>query len=384
MLSDAEYSPVTPGQTEYLGRTYDPQCMQGDDYRFFGRRGSVNKLVMYYVGGGACWDNLTCGGIPDLTGAVCSTSPPDLDTVNGSSSGFGDLTNDNNPFRDWNTVVVSYCSCDLHFGDATQDYGDVTVQHKGYHNSKVAEKWAREHFLNPEEVFVTGSSAGAYGAWFNAPLLHEVWPASQFHVLADAGNGVITTEFLNNEFSSWNFVGNLPDIPGVEEAISEGTGMPAYTEAVATYFPETNWAHYSTMFDGGTGGQTGFYNIMLNTVLNVLTWWNASCAFGANALGQSETTFDAVPDNNYRYYFGTGSRHTMYFNNKVYDDTTGDVPTIVDWVNGMLASRPDAPDDGWTNVLCTNCGLLLEGDPSPEPLAPPFEQQGEDVVIVCE
>ena len=25
------------------------------------KRGSVNKVVMYYQGGGACWENLTCG-----------------------------------------------------------------------------------------------------------------------------------------------------------------------------------------------------------------------------------------------------------------------------------------------------------------------------------
>jgi hypothetical protein len=385
LLNDQAYTTLVPGETDYLGRTYTPQCMQGSEYRYFARRGSVNKLLMYYQGGGACWNNFTCGGT-DI-GAVCKTSAAD-DDPNSFSSGFADLSNENNPFRDWNIVFVTYCTCDVHFGDATVEYvglPDITVQHKGYHNSKVAEKWAREHFLNPEEVFVTGSSAGAYGAWFNGPLLHEVWPASQVHVLADAGNGVITTDFLQNEFSNWNFVANLPDIPGVEEAITTGTGMPAYTEAVATYFPDTNWAHYSTMFDGGGGGQTGFYNLMLNdgNPLASVTWWNASCAFGETALAQSETTFDAVPSN-YRYYFGTGSRHTMWGNDKVYDDITGAVPPVVDWIESMLASGPEGRDENWSNVLCENCGLLLEGDPRPNPLEAPFEEQAPDVVIVCE
>jgi len=383
-LDDQQYTTLTPGETEYLGRTYTPKCMEASEYRYFAKRGSVNKLLMYYQGGGACWDNLTCGGtaITDFK-AICKTSTAE-DDPNSFSTGFGDLSNENNPFRDWNIVFVSYCTCDVHFGDATQDYGDVTVEHKGYHNSKVAEKWAREHFLNPEEVFVTGSSAGAYGAWFNAPLLHEVWPASQMHVLADAGNGVITTDFLQNEFGNWNFVANLPDIPGVIEAITTGNGMPAYTEAVATEFPDTNWAHYSTKFDGGGGGQTGFYNVMLQGPLGALSWWDASCAFGDTALAQSKSTFDAVPSN-YRYYFGTGSRHTMWGYDKVYSDTTGGVPTVVDWVEGMLASGPDGRDPAWSNVECDNCGLLLAGDPRPDSLPePPFEQQGEDVVIVCE
>lgn len=383
-LDDQGFTALEPGSTEYLGRTYEPQCMQGNPYRYFAKRGTVNKVVMYYQGGGACWDNLTCN-VP-----TCKTNPDD--NLDGYNSGFADLTNENNPFRDWNIVFVTYCTCDIHFGDASPTYTatgspDITVQHKGYHNSKVAEKWAREHFLNPEEVFVTGSSAGAYGAWFNAPLLHEVWPASQFHVLADAGNGVITQEFLQNEFGNWNFVANLPDIPGVLEAITTGDGMPAYTEAVATYFPETNWAHYSTRFDGGQGGQTGFYNIMLTgNPLAATQWWNATCQFGQQVLQQSEDTYAAVSSStdNYRYYFGTGSRHTMWGADKVYDDTTGGVPTVVNWVNAMLASGPEARDPSWTNVLCENCGLTLPGDPKPDPLQPPFEQQGADVVIVCE
>ena len=55
----------------------------------------------------------------------------------------------------------------------------------------------------------------------------------------------------------------------------------------------------------------------------------------------------------------------MFGNNKVYDDTTGGVPTVVDWVDAMLASGPDGRDAncGRTSV-CENCGLLLDGDPS--------------------
>ena len=43
-------------------------------------------------------------------------------------------------------------------------------------NARVVEKWAREHFVIPEQVFVTGSSAGAYGASSNAPL--AAWSTS--------------------------------------------------------------------------------------------------------------------------------------------------------------------------------------------------------------
>ena len=378
-LESDDYLTLTPGPTEYLGRTYTPQCIQGSEYRYFARRGTTNKLLIYYQGGGACWNALTCA-IPS-----CRSLPEEsLDAFAGD--GFFDLENPENPFRDWNIVFVSYCSCDIHFGDATVEYeeGDETSQHLGFHNARVAEKWAREHFLNPEVVFVTGSSAGAYGAWFHGPLLHEVWPASQFHVLADAGNGVITEEFLRDELAVWNFTPNLPDIPGVVESITEGGGIVDYTLAIAGQYPETNWAHYSTLYDGSPGGQSGFYNVMLTNGSPTANHRSrdSSCAFAELALSQSQRNYEAKPSN-YRYYFGSGSAHTVFRNDKVYEHSSGGVPVLVDWVRAMLSSGLGSRDPLWTNTLCNDCGLILPDDPKPVPLEAPFTSRGEQVVIDC-
>ncbi len=373
---DAEFRTISPvGSIEYEGETLFPTCMDGSPYHFFAKRGSVNKLLVYYQGGGACWDQLTCS-VP-----TCDTrvDPDGSDNPNNFSSGFADLSDPRNPFRDWHILFVPYCSCDIHFGDAAQDY-PLHVEHRGYHNARVAEKYARENFPDPEEVFVTGTSAGAYGAFFQAPLLHKAFPGAHFNVLADAGNGVITQEFLDLYFPNWNFEANLPDdIPGLREVLTGDEGMPGYTRVVAHHFPDTRWAHYTTAFDGGTGGQTGFYNIMLNDndPIAALTWWAGSCAFNAQMRAQAIQSANENPSN-YRYYIGTGSRHGMWGHPKVYEDTTGGVPTIVDWVNAMLAGSP-----AWTNVECTNCGLTLPGDPAPNPLAPPFRQVGSDIVIEC-
>ncbi len=401
-LGTTGYVTVSPtGSVDYQGQTLTAQCIDGSPYHFFAKRGTVNKLVMYYQGGGACWEKLTCG-VP-----VCddNVDPNGNDNPNNFSTGFTDISTPGppappnlNPFKDWHAVYVSYCSCDIHFGDAAQDYvnspddtAPLHVEHRGYHNARVAEKWAREHFIAPEDVFVTGSSAGAYGAWFHAPLLHDAFPASQFHVLADAGNGVITNQFLNDFFPNWNFDGNLPDdIPEIRQVLDDDLGIVGYTEVVAKQFPNTNWAHYSTAFDGGSGGQTGFYNLMLNdnNPLDALTWWEGSCQFNEVMRDQVMETHAAVP-NNYRYYIGTGSRHTMWGSDKVYDDVTGDVPTIVSWVNAMLDSDARSVSPDWVNVECEDCGLLLPGDPAPDPLEPPFmtrvnEVGEEEVAIVCE
>jgi len=385
-VDSGQFETITPsGSVEYQGRTFTSVCMDGSPYAYFAKRGTVNKLLIYYQGGGACWEQLTCS-VPVCDANVVADDNPNLD-----HSGFADADNPDNPFRDWNVVFVSYCSCDIHFGDAEQNYDNTDpanprhVEHRGYQNSRIVEKWTREHFVAPDEIFVTGSSAGAYGAWFNAPLHIQAWPGAQVRVLADAGNGVVTQDFLETYFPNWNFEANLPpDFPELKDVLDQGLGIPGYTEVIAGLFPQTLWAHYTSAFDGGFGGQTGFYNLMLNDndPLTALTWWEGSCAWNDVMRQQAIATAEAVPDN-YRYYIGTGSRHTMWGSNKVYGDTTGGVPTIVDWVDAMLNSTAGAADPGWTNVECTNCGLLLPGDVRPDPLEPPFEQVGDDVIIMC-
>ena len=412
-VPDDSFITVSPtGTTNYEGRPLTPTCIYNTDYHFFAKRGSVNKLLMYYQGGGACWEQLTCG-LP-----ICDSNvnPAGSDNPNNSFfTGFADLTNPENPFKDWNIVFVSYCSCDVHFGDTEQYYDNYApgsplhVWHHGFHNAKVAEKFAREHFVNPEEIFVTGSSAGAYGAIFQAPLLHVVWPYSKFSVLGDAGNGVITQQFLEEEFENWNFSANLPTyIPGLAESMGiGGTGMPGYVESVADYFPATNWAHYTAAFDGGSGGQTGFYNVMLhnNDPGFALNWWKASCAWNGVMRQQAADTYAevAAANDNYRYYIATGSRHTMWGTDRVYTDTTGDVPVLVDWINDMRTGGP-----GWVNVQADPYNVLFPGtciggdtpgapcgcdcpgggtcsgaDVRPCPLKAPFELSGDDTIVNC-
>jgi pectinacetylesterase len=386
-LDDTQYTTVSPtGITTYLGRDYAPKCVNGSPYHFFVKRGTQNKVLYYFQGGGACWEQLTCSA------HTCTqdVDPNGTDSPNFPHPGFADPNNPANPFRDWSQVFVAYCSCDIHFGDAAQDYTNFNpsspyhVEHRGFENARVVEKFAREHFVDPNMVFVAGSSAGAYGAQLHAPLLQEVWPAAQFAVLADAGNGVITQNFLETYFPNWNFEANLPpEFPQLKQVIDAGTGIPGYTEAVASIFPRTRFAHYATAYDGSSGGQTGFYAVMLNNnnPVAALTWWTASCQFNPVLRAQAMAQYNTITPltNNYRYYIGTGSRHTMWGSDKVYTDTTGGVPLLVDWVNAMIGGTP-----AWTNVECTNCGLLLSGDPQPPSLpTEPFEQSGSDVIVNC-
>jgi hypothetical protein len=367
----SEWTMITPdAQVPYDGKVLEPICSRGTPWVFFVKRGTVNKTLMYYQGGGACWSHTTC------TFPTHKQSTGPSDNPANASTGFADLNNPENPFKDWNAVFVPYCTGDVHWGDAVVEHRQgpgpnaprVTIHHKGYVNAQVAEKWAREHFANPDQVFVTGSSAGAYGAIVNSlPLQEFVWPSSDFAVLGDGGNGVITEDFLQNDLAKWGIEQNLPDwIPGLDVPLTELDASQLWS-IPANFYPHNRYANYSTAFDGGQGGQVGFYNIMLNlsNPFSWLRWWPPSCEW--NAIMREYALAAAAEAPNYRYYIGSGSRHTMWGHDKVYTDITGNVPTVAHWVDAMLRETAD-----WVNVETEDPGLLLEGDPRPNPLEPPY------------
>ncbi len=367
----SEWTMITPdAQVPYQGKMLDPICSRGTPWVFFVKRGTVNKTLMYYQGGGACWDFVTCSAPTHKTSAGPGDNPAN------STTGFADFNNPDNPFKDWNAVFVPYCTGDVHWGDAivnhTRGALSILTYHKGFVNAQVAEKWAREHFVDPDQVFVTGSSAGAYGAIVNSLSLQEkVWPSADFAVLGDAGNGVITQEFLENDLSKWGIEQNLPDwIPALKVPLTQLTAADLYTES-ARFYPTHRFANYATAYDGGQGGQVGFYNVMLSGLdLGAwLRWWVPSCEWDTQMRALVADT--ASKASNYRYYIGSGSRHTMWGNDKVYTDTTGNVPTIVSWIRGMLDDTP-----AWVNVDSDDPGLLLPGDPRPDPAEAPYTEDG--------
>ena len=71
-----------------------------------------------------------------------------------------------------------------------------------------------------------------------------------------------------------------------------------------------------------------------------------------------------------------------FLSGEIYDDTTGGVPPLVDWVNAMIDDDPS-----WVNVEADPFNVLFPGDPRPDPLEAPFVLDGPgpdaDVVVDC-
>ena len=77
-------------------------------------------------------------------------------------------------------------------------------------------------------------------------------------------------------------------------------------------------------------------------------------------------------------------RHTIFGSNRVYTDTTGGVPTVVDWINAMRADDKT----NWVNVEASPFNVVQPGDPLPptDPNGhrlPPFDNTGPETLVIC-
>ena len=260
-VSSTDFTTIpASGTTTYLGKSLTPICMNGSPYEFFVKRGSVNKLLVYYQGGGACWDSLTCS-VP-----VCDTSVNDGDNPAHATPGSPIRA-----IRATRSATGTSSSCRTAAATSTSATPRRTirlhVEHRGYDNSRIVEKWAREHFVNPDAglrhrlerrrirrvVQCAAARDGVAGVALPGPRRR----GQRRHHAGLPGERLPALELR----------GEHPDatIPGVLDVAHRRHRHPRLHRGRSrASSPRPRWAHYATAFDGGTGGQTGFYNIMLN------------------------------------------------------------------------------------------------------------------------
>lgn len=352
------FQTIVPGSSVMYGKKeLKPICVDGDPYMYFARRGTSNNVLMYYQGGGACWDSSSCNVI-----GTCDRISDASDSPDNTTTGFADYDNPANPFHDWSVVFVSYCSCDVHWGEKTTVYSGGKIFHRGRVNASVAEKFAREHFIDPDKVFVTGSSAGSYGAIMNSYyLMNGVWPNAEYAVVGDAGVGVITKQWLDTYIKNWGVDKNFPtDLPGISLPV-ENLSLVTLIDAMSDKFPNNRFANYDSSYDGGSGSQTQFFQVMRyptppigNIVDKWPNYWEPACMW--NACMREFKADNATKSSNYHYFTGAGSRHTIFGSDKVFTETKstksdGTPMTFAAWVTAMIDDTAD-----WVDVDCNHPG----------------------------
>jgi hypothetical protein len=176
----------------------------------FVRKSTVNRLLIYFEGGGACPNVGFCRYNPknvnevlagdgstvlgSAAGAVSGRSQPGAYTGN-TVEGIFSHTNAANPFRNWNMVYVPYCTGDLHFGTrinatvpGTPGASDLQ-QHQfvGHSNMQMIIGRVVPTFPTASRVVVTGSDAGSVGAALNFSTIQDAFGDIPASLIMDSG-----------------------------------------------------------------------------------------------------------------------------------------------------------------------------------------------------
>jgi hypothetical protein len=304
-------------------------CARGTPYSFFAHEGNPDKLMVYFQGGGACWNADTCkeGGTFDD-----SVESDELARY----AGIFDFEDARNPVADFSMVVVAYCTGDVHTGASTAQFtlGETTfTQHfNGFTNAQAVLEWVYEHYDSPEQLIITGSSAGAYGAIFNAPYILDHYPDAQAAVFGDAGIGVLPPNW--DGFETWNVDANVAAVPGYTGVVAgEGFTNSLYT-AAAHAFPQAAVAEYTSANDQV---QMGFYFLMGGE-----DDWSAGMQARFAAL-------DELP--NFRSYIGWGATHTILVTPLFYAMQVEGV-AFRDWFAALVNG------DAVENAACEDCAVV--------------------------
>lgn len=341
----SEWTELTPDPIVIDGERVEPTCSGAPgadpEFRFWARRGLINNLVIYFDGGGACWDDVTCS-IPSLAEDVRDDDgfyKGELlprDNPNGLS-GIFDLDNPRNPVRDWSFIFVPYCTGDVHSGSNTAHYTDpdsgepYTIQHRGADNFRVVLEWARANFRAPDEILVTGSSAGAYGAATHYARIRDAFPRGRAMMLGDAGQGVTTPDFLTRRNGNWRY--DLPRFVFGPDA--ELTNDDDVVATLAAHYPNDRFAQYTTAQDVT---QSAFYALM---------GAHNACRAWTEKMARDLTRRQDAP--NFRSYLAAGQSHTILRTRLFYTQDSGGAP-FAEWLGAMLGDGA-----GWQNRACENC-----------------------------
>lgn len=327
-LIAGEWNTLVPGG--------DTICARETPFQFFVRPAedeNSDKLLIYYQGGGACWDLFTCSA--NGTGMFDNTVGSAEDEV-GGYNGIFDFENVDNPVADYNMVFVPYCTADVHIGDAVADYGaGLELHHNGYINSMAALDWTFENFDAPTDIVVAGTSAGAYGSIYYAPHVIEQYPDAYVVQFGDAGVGATPVGW--EPLVDWGMYNNMPEfVPGLEDVDPETYHLNMIYNASAKHYTNAVFSQYTTDADQS---QINFYNFSVFSSRDATPW--AELMAGNLAELNEENP-------NFYSYIARGEKHTILASPEFYTQESDGV-SIRDWF-AALANGETVED-----VVCEGC-----------------------------
>ncbi|MBR2550963.1 MAG: pectin acetylesterase [Clostridiales bacterium] len=166
--------PKLEGEPE-IGKWYDVPVenafsSDGSEWHGIFRKGTENKVVVYFFGGGVSITPTTSEGGKEFY----ATTMLAQDFV--AQGGIGSSADDN-PFKDWSFIVIPYATGDFHAGTGIYE-GKKKVYHTGYNNYSAFIEKIKPYVGEPDTLLVTGFSAGGFATSLLADDVIDRFPSA--------------------------------------------------------------------------------------------------------------------------------------------------------------------------------------------------------------
>ena len=178
----------------YRVTTSEMKTSEGDKYRALFKKGSENKVLIYFAGGGVSFNE-------DMAREdTYNTKEVAIDMLANLTMNMGGIASDveGSPFEDWSIILFPAGTGEFHYTDT--DGKEKILYHNGYVNyTETMKKVMEQAGINDADtVLVTGYSAGGFGAALLADdVFTNYFPdAKSKNVLVDA------SLLLNNDWHS--------------------------------------------------------------------------------------------------------------------------------------------------------------------------------------
>ena len=201
------YDNFSPGnyyawQTIELAPETGAVCGNGSPYKFFVNRvPNTSNTIVYFEGGGACWDYESCSGSFGIRGARNPDGIPDdyMSLLNPGASLVSPFVVRAHPWtrvktQNWNMVYVPYCTGDIYSGDTVAIYDDpageaepLVWHHNGIRNTRATVAWMKDNLQRSGQMLATGCSAGGAGSFTNYYTTRRDLGPTRGYLINDSG-----------------------------------------------------------------------------------------------------------------------------------------------------------------------------------------------------
>jgi hypothetical protein len=246
---------LPPGEWTYVGFE-GATCDDGSETGIGINPGTSGDLLVFFMGGGACWDYTTCymanfAAHGPFQEADLASYERWLD-----SDTIFDREAPENPYADWTFVFVPYCTGDIHGGDSVVTYSKSDgsdpreYHHSGHKNVLAYLERLGATYPAPPRVVVTGASAGGGGATLNYDTFRWYWPDAEMMLLNDSLPFFVGDAVQQWMKDTWMQTWNLA--PLMDEACPDGSCAYDFSQVhvqLAEKYPDDRMALLSSEQD---------------------------------------------------------------------------------------------------------------------------------------